>query len=96
MLYYVLIFVIFLLVAQFAVALLPFLLPLFLIMFVISLFRKPNIRVYTTTFTFPENSFATDQPVSRRETRQIETRAPLENSIDAEYTEHIETNEETL
>lgn len=94
MIYYLILFVIFLVVAQFAMFLLPFLFPLFLIFFVISLFRKPKIHVYTNTYTFPDSAWPGSAGTSTWEdTPQLITRTPLENSIDAEFTEHSDTEE---
>lgn len=105
MFYYILLFIIFLLVAQFAFYLLPFLLPLFLIFFVISLFKRPNVRVYTQSYTFDDSAFQNagagsgsskksgSEMNSDNTVYRIETRKPLENSIDAEFTEYDETGE---
>lgn len=91
---YLLIFILFLLVMQFAFAFLPFLLPVILVLWIISLFRKPNVHVYQSTYTFDhsqENPYtfyrsgSTDR--KRTEMNELEYREPLEGSIDAEYTE---------
>ncbi len=85
---YLLMFVIFLLVMQFAFAFLPYLLPVMLIFWLISMFRKPNVKVYTNTYTFDSQAQNSNYSRSSSNTmRDLPTRKPLEDSIDAEYTE---------
>lgn len=84
---YVVLFVIFLLVMQFAFFLLPYLLPIFLIVWLISLFKKPSIRVYTNTYSYEDMSDRSRQSGSYRNPGMIQTRKPLEDSIDVEFTE---------
>ncbi len=74
----------------------PFLLPLILILWAVSLFTRPHVRVYTKTYT---NKSAhggqydlfmnqTQTWSQNNTTKQIETRPPKEGSIDVEFTEH--------
>lgn len=88
---YLLMFVMFLLVMQFAFAFLPYLLPVMLIFWLVSLFRKPNIKVYTHTYSYGGQDDAASPFGSsfaqRTPKEQITLRKPLEDSIDAEFTE---------
>ena len=85
---YLLLFIVFLLVVQFAVYLLPWLLPVIAIVWIISFFKKPNVRVYTTSYTY--NPYTADSNPYTSGHKEIQTRQPLKDSIDAEYTERAE------
>lgn len=88
MMYYLLMFAVFLLVMQFAFALLPLVLPVILIFWLFSIFKKPNVRVYTHTYTFDSQSKNSPfQGPSGAHFNELPRRKPLKDSIDAEYTE---------
>lgn len=88
---YLLYFVIFLLVMQFAFAFLPYLLPIFLIVWLISLFRKPNVHIYTQNYSYENRGAGSAGRTVSRPT--LPARKPLEGSIDAEFTEVHEAGE---
>ena len=90
---YLLLFVLFLLVMQFAFFLLPFLLPVIAILWIYSFFKKPNVRVYSTSYSFNPYSAPNQNPFGS-EPKVIPTRKPLEDSIYVEFTER--SDEEVL
>lgn len=72
---------------------LPFILLLWLIWWIVSLFRKPKKKNKTFIYyqVFPDDPFQKNRNPENEKTPQL--RAPREDSIDAEYTERESTDD---